>query len=62
MAVATQEGGLSRGMNLSIYYMLGTMLLVLGGFALLVLRSFRSARAQGGYHPAGKLRWSDPES
>lgn len=46
-------------MNLSIYYMLGTMGLVLGGFALLVLRSFRSAKAAGGYQPEGKLRWTD---
>ena len=46
-------------MNLSIYYMLGTMVLVLGGFAWLVLRSFRQARAAGGYQPEGKLRWTD---
>jgi len=46
-------------MNLSIYYMLGTMVLVLGGFAFLVLRSFRSAKAAGGYRPEGKLRWTD---
>jgi hypothetical protein len=40
--------------------MLGTMALVLGGFAFLVLRSFRRAREGGGYQPEGKLRWSDP--
>jgi hypothetical protein len=39
--------------------MLGTMALVLGGFAFLVLRSFRRARAAGGYQPEGKLRWSE---
>jgi hypothetical protein len=60
VAVATQEGGLGRGFNLSIYYMLGTMALVLGGFAFLILRSFRRARLEGGYRPEGKLRWSDP--
>ncbi|MEQ1895350.1 MAG: hypothetical protein ABL998_22655 [Planctomycetota bacterium] len=39
--------------------MLGTMALVLGGFAFLVLRSFRRARLEGGYQPEGKLRWSE---
>ena len=39
--------------------MLGTMACVLGTFAFLILRSFRAARAAGGYQPEGKLRWSD---
>jgi len=59
VAVATQEGDLGRGFNLSIYYMLATMALVFGGFAFLVVRSFRRARLEGGYHPEGKLRWTD---
>lgn len=39
--------------------MLGTIVFVLGGFAFLVLRSIRQARRGVGYHPEGKLRWSD---
>jgi hypothetical protein len=38
--------------------MLGTILAVAGGFALLVWRSFRSARGRD-YRPAGKLRWTE---
>jgi hypothetical protein len=41
--------------------MLGTFLLVLSGFALLVLRSYRQARAREragqAFQPQGKLRW-----
>jgi hypothetical protein len=40
--------------------MLATMALVLGGFALLVRRAYRSAaRADQPYRPEGKLRWTD---
>ena len=40
--------------------MLATMALVLGGFAFLVVRSYRkAARAESGYRPEGKLRWTD---
>lgn len=40
--------------------MLATIALVLGGFALLVLRSYRSAaRRQESFQPEGKLRWTD---
>jgi hypothetical protein len=38
--------------------MLGTIAVVLGGFAFLVLRSYRSARSEP-FRPEGKLRWSD---
>ena len=40
--------------------MLATMAVVLGGFALLVFRSYRSAARSGQrYEPEGKLRWTD---
>ena len=40
--------------------MIGTMALLLGGFALLVHRSYRSAARSGTpYQPEGKLRWTD---
>jgi len=39
--------------------MLAMIALVLGSFTLLVVRSYRQARAQGGYQPEGKLRWTD---
>ncbi len=40
--------------------MIGTMVLVLGGFALLVRRSYRSAsRSNQPFEPEGKLRWTD---
>ncbi len=39
--------------------MLGSMTLIFGGFALMILRAYRrSARAEGGYRPEG-LRWTD---
>ena len=40
--------------------MIGTMVLVLGGFALLVRRSYRGAARSGRpFQPEGKLRWTD---
>jgi hypothetical protein len=39
--------------------MLATMALVLGGFALLVVRSYRTARTERSFRPEGKLRWTD---
>lgn len=40
--------------------MLATIALVLGGFALLVRRSFRKGSATGErFAPEGKLRWTD---
>lgn len=40
--------------------MLATLVCVAGGFAVLVLRAYRrAARAEGGYRPEGKLRWTD---
>lgn len=40
--------------------MIATMVIVLGGFALLVARSYRSAsRSERPFQPEGKLRWSD---
>lgn len=40
--------------------MIATIALVLGGFAWLILRSYRAAgRAGQDYRPEGKLRWSD---
>ena len=40
--------------------MLATILVVLGGFAFLVVRSDRSARRSGtGFQPEGKVRWTD---
>jgi len=40
--------------------MLAVMALLLGGFALLVRRSYRSAsRSDQPYRPEGKLRWTD---
>jgi hypothetical protein len=40
--------------------MIGTIALVLGGFALLVHRSYRSAaRSERPFQPEGKLRWTD---
>ena len=40
--------------------MLGTMVFVLGGFALLVFHTFRSAARSGqAFQPEGKLRWTD---
>lgn len=40
--------------------MIATIGLVLGGFALLILRSYRSARrSDRPFQPEGKLRWTD---
>jgi hypothetical protein len=40
--------------------MLGVMALLLGGFALLVRRSYRNAaRLEKPFQPEGKLRWND---
>lgn len=40
--------------------MLGTMVLVLGGFALLVRRSYRAgSHSSQPFEPEGKLRWTD---
>lgn len=40
--------------------MIGTMVLVLGGFALLVRRSYHSASgSEHPFQPEGKLRWTD---
>lgn len=62
-ALSWQGGNWGRGFNLSIYFMLAVMALLGGGFALLVARSYRSARAGDrsgpAFEPEGKLRWSD---
>ena len=43
--------------------MLATMVVVLGGFALLVHRSYKNASRSGqAYRPEGKLRWTDDPS
>lgn len=43
--------------------MLATILLVFGGFALVVLRACRrSTRSEQRFAPAGKLRWTDEPS
>jgi hypothetical protein len=40
--------------------MIGTIAMVLGGFALLVRRSYRNASsAEKPFQPEGKLRWTD---
>jgi hypothetical protein len=40
--------------------MLATMAAVLGGFAFLVLRSYRRSRSSGAaFQPEGKRRWTD---
>jgi len=41
--------------------MIATIALVLGGFFLVVRRSYRNAARSGPYRPEGKLRW-DGES
>lgn len=56
---------LGRGFNTSILFMLAVMLVLVGGFVLLVRGSYRSARRAGegeGFQPAGKVRWDDPPS
>ncbi|HEX6882916.1 MAG TPA: hypothetical protein VF530_06015 [Planctomycetota bacterium] len=43
--------------------MLATILLVLGGFTLVVVRAFRRGAAGGErFAPEGKLRWTDEDS
>lgn len=42
--------------------MLATIVVVLGGFATLVVRSYRRAARDGGYRPEGKLRWTDEQA
>ena len=39
--------------------MLATILLVLGGFSLVVWRAWRKGSSGEGFTPEGKLRWTD---
>ena len=39
--------------------MLATLALILGGFALLVVRAYRSERSGEPFRPEGKRRWTD---
>ena len=39
--------------------MLATLALILGGFALLVVRSYRNERGGEPFRPEGKRRWTD---
>jgi len=39
--------------------MIGTVALVLGSFAWLMVRAVRRADAAGSFQPEGKLRWTE---
>ena len=39
--------------------MIATIALVLLSFVFLIRRAYRRAGQSGGYHPEGKLRWTD---
>lgn len=62
-AVASGQGNFSDGLNYSIVFMLGMVVLIPSAFGFLVWNSFRSARLSADrgqpFAPEGKLRWPE---